>query len=158
MKKYTPHLIVFVLFSTLTIHNAKAFTCTNDQQCASNQVCDLSSGTGACVDQASPSGTGVTAPSSNVTGHIENPFGSTGANTLPDLFQKIINSIIIPIGGVACILAFIYSGFLYVMAQGEDKKIQNAHRALLYTAIGTAVLLGAGVIANVITTTVDQLK
>ncbi len=56
------------------------------------------------------------------------------------------------------VLAFIYSGFLYVMAQGDETKIKTAHRALLYTAIGTAVLLGAAVISAVITATINQLR
>lgn len=98
------------------------------------------------------------APTSNVSSKLENPFGSTGANNIPELFQTIIKNIIIPIGAVLAILAFIYAGFLYVTAAGDEKKIGVAHKALLYAAIGTAVLLGAGVIAQVIKATINQLQ
>lgn len=90
----------------------------------------------------------------NIT--IQNPFGH-GIGSLFDLLRVVINDIILPIGGVLCVLAFIYSGFLYVTAQGNESKLKTAHTALLYTAIGTAVLLGSWVLANVIKTTINQL-
>lgn len=86
---------------------------------------------------------------------LENPF-KTG-DSLYDLIKAIINNIVLPIGGVLAVLAFIYSGFLYVTAQGDAGKIKTAHQALLYTAIGTAVLLGSWVIASVIENTIRQI-
>ena len=100
--------------------------------------------------------TTVVAPPSNANIVFENPF-SVG-DTLPELLASIIEKIIFPIGGILAVLAFIYSGFLYVTAQGDTSKIKTAHTALLYTAVGTAVLLGAQLIANVIGGTIDQLK
>lgn len=87
---------------------------------------------------------------------LENPFRN--ADTLDELLNLILNDIVLPIGGILAVLAFIYSGFLYVTAQGNESKLAKAHSALLYTAIGTAVLLGAAVIASVIGNTVEQLK
>src|SRR3989344_9062969 len=72
---------------------------------------------------------------------FENPF-NVGDN-LYDLAKAIVNNIILPIGGVLCVLAFIYAGFRYVTAQGNSTKITTAHNTLLYAVIGTAVLLGA---------------
>jgi len=88
---------------------------------------------------------------------LDNPFGKTGGS-LTGLLDNIFNGIVFPIGGILAVLAFIYSGFLYVTAQGNESKIKTAHTALLYTAIGTAVLLGARVISEVIGGTIDQLK
>ncbi|MEK7227442.1 MAG: hypothetical protein AAB641_00945 [Patescibacteria group bacterium] len=88
---------------------------------------------------------------------IKNPFGR-GIDSLFDLLKTVVNDIILPIGGVLAVLAFIYSGFLYVTAQGNDTKLKTAHNALLYTAIGTAVLLGSWTLANVISNTIDKLK
>jgi len=87
---------------------------------------------------------------------FENPF-KTGTNNLYDLARAIVNNVILPIGGVLCVLAFIYSGFMYVIARGDKTKISNAHNALLYSAIGTAVLLGSWVIANVVENTIKAL-
>lgn len=86
---------------------------------------------------------------------IENPFKV--GDTLYDLVEAIVNKIILPVGGVLCVLAFIYSGFLFVTAQGNETKLGTAKKALLYSAIGTAVLLGSWMIANVIRTTVNQV-
>ncbi len=132
MKKFIPSLLVFVFLSGVSVSFVYA------------QV-------------TGPTNTGGMGQTQTINGKIENPFGS-GVDTLQALFEKIINNVVIPIGGVLAVLAFIYSGFLYVTASGDETKIKNAHRALLYTAIGTAVLLGAGVISKVLTTTVDQLK
>ena len=91
---------------------------------------------------------------------LKNPFNCGGVSpcTLFTLLEKIINNILLPIGGVLAVLAFIYSGFLYVTAQGNETKLKTAHQALLTTSIGTAILLGSWVIAKVIENTINQLK
>ncbi len=91
--------------------------------------------------------------------NLPNPFNCGGADcTLFTLLRKVINDILLPIGGVLAVLAFIYSGFLYVTAQGNQTKLATAHKALLYTSVGTAVLLGSWVIAQVIENTINQLR
>ncbi len=96
---------------------------------------------------------GTNRPDVSIT--IENPLKV--GDTLFELAEAVVNNIILPIGGVLCVLAFIYSGFKYVMARGDSKKIEEASKALLYTAIGTALLLGAWLFANVIRSTINQL-
>jgi len=86
---------------------------------------------------------------------LDNPF--KGGNSLFELLKSVMNDIVLPIGGVLAVLAFIYSGFLYVTAQGDETQLKTAHKALLYTSIGTAVLLGSWVLANVICETIGQL-
>jgi len=103
-----------------------------------------------------PTGSGQTAPSSGVDITLDNPF--SGGDSLLELLNTIINEIIFPIGGVLAILAFIYAGFKYVTAQGDTTKIEEAHQTLLYVVIGTAILLGARLISEVISGTIDQLK
>ena len=103
-----------------------------------------------------PTGSGQTASSSGVDITLDNPF--KGGDSLFALLNTIINEIIFPIGGVLAILAFIYAGFKYVTAQGDTTKIKEAHQTLLYVVIGTAILLGARLISEVISGTIDQLK
>lgn len=105
---------------------------------------------------------GVGTPGSGGAGNqaepitLENPF--RGGNSLFELLRSVINNILLPIGGVLAVLAFIYSGFLYVTAQGNETKIGKAHQALLYTAVGTALLLGAWVFANAICGTIEAIS
>src|SRR3989344_8110183 len=101
-------------------------------------------GTGGTGSTGGTGGSGTT----NVNITLDNPF-SIG-NSLFALMKAVVDKIILPIGGILAVLAFIYSGFLYVTAQGNESKLATAHKALLYTAIGTAVLLGSWVLANVI--------
>lgn len=99
-------------------------------------------------------GSGGTPPV-GVNFKIDNPF-RVGDN-LYDLVEAVVNNIILPVGGVLCVLAFIYAGFLYVTAGGDSGQIKTAHTALLYASIGTAILLGAWVIASVIRNTINQV-
>ncbi|OHB10715.1 MAG: hypothetical protein A3G05_00960 [Candidatus Zambryskibacteria bacterium RIFCSPLOWO2_12_FULL_45_14] len=101
-----------------------------------------------------PQGGGTSIPV-NIT--LDNPFKQGVGNSLFTLMKAIVDNIILPVGGVLAVLAFIYSGFLYVTASGNDTKLKTAHKSLLYTAIGTAVLLGSWLLANVICSTINQL-
>jgi hypothetical protein len=87
---------------------------------------------------------------------IPNPLKNS-TNSLPDLLTLIINSVILPIGGVVVVVMIIYSGFLYVTAQGKPDKIKTANTALLYAMIGALILLGARVLSEAIKGTITQL-
>lgn len=103
-----------------------------------------------------PGGTAPTGPTIDTNINLKNPF--SGGDSLFALLEKVIDDILLPIGGVLAVLAFIFSGFLYVTAQGNETKLATAHKALLYTSIGTAVLLGSWVIAKVIENTINKLR
>jgi hypothetical protein len=65
---------------------------------------------------------------------------------------------LVQIGAVAVTLAVVYAGFLFVVAQGNPEKLNQARKTLFYTIIGALVLLGAQVIAGVIESTIKQLQ
>ncbi len=90
-----------------------------------------------------------------VSGKIENPFKV--GNDIYEVLVQVINNVVKPLAGVAAVLSFIWSGFLFVTAQGRPEKIKTAKNALMYTAIGTAILFGAWTIALVIESTLKQL-
>jgi len=87
---------------------------------------------------------------------IENPLGN-GLNDIPSFITAIIN-IVLLVGIPIVTLAIIYSGFLFVQASGNSEKLGTAKKALLYSVVGAALLLGAFVLAEAIKGTVDQLK
>src|SRR3989344_550136 len=68
---------------------------------------------------------------------IPNPL-KNGADSLPELLNLIIDSIIIPLGSVVIVVMIIYSGFLFVTAQGNETKITTAKNSILYAVIGAA--------------------
>jgi hypothetical protein len=88
---------------------------------------------------------------------IPNPLKNK-ADNLPQLLNLLIDNIILPLGGAVVVLMIIYSGFLYVTAQGNPEKIKKANTAFLYAAIGAVILLGARTIAIAIDNTITQLK
>ncbi len=129
MKKILTHLFVFVLLFSLGV------TLVSAQQSGRNSLVD-----------------------SDV---IKNPFNCGGAGGDCNLFifiNTIVDRVLLPIGGILVVLAFIWSGFMYVMAQGKPGDIEKATRSLLYSAIGAAILLGAKVLTTVISNTVNSLR
>jgi hypothetical protein len=76
--------------------------------------------------------------------------------TIGDLLKTVLRAvtyIAIPI----IALAFIWSGFKFVKAQGESAGITNAKETLWYTILGTAVVLGANLILEVVVETTKSL-
>lgn len=77
---------------------------------------------------------------------------------IDELVKAVIDKIVLPLGLSVAVIFIIYAGFLYVKAQGKPGEIANAHKALAWTLVGTAVLLGAWVLAGLVGGTIEQLK
>ena len=90
----------------------------------------------------------------NGVGQIANPLGN-----VTDIFTfiNILLDAVLKLGAVLAVMAIIYAGFLFVTASGDEGKIETAKSVLLYTVIGIAILLGARLIAAVITNTVTNI-
>lgn len=86
-------------------------------------------------------------------GSICNPISS---QSVGELIKKILEGIV-KIGMPIVALAIIYSGFLFVFAQGNSEKLKEAKSAFLFSVIGAAVLLGSWALAQLISETVSQL-
>jgi len=86
--------------------------------------------------------------------HLVNPlrFGK-----ISDLIAAILDALV-KIGLPIAAVFIVYSGFLYVKAQGNPDALKKAHQALIWTLVGTAVLLAATLFSGIIATTIDQLK
>jgi hypothetical protein len=81
-----------------------------------------------------------------------NPLQATSITTL--LNDAV--DVLIPVGAVIAVLAFIFVGFKFIFAQGKPEEITKAWKAFLWIAVGTAILIGAKVIIAVITGTLDS--
>jgi hypothetical protein len=86
---------------------------------------------------------------------IINPIGET--ETI-EAFLALVLVAAFKIGSPIVVLAVIYSGFLFVKAQGNPEEITKAKDALMYSLIGAAILLGAQAIAQIITSTITTLS
>jgi hypothetical protein len=98
-----------------------------------------------------------TPPPTSTTGTtIDNPLKDS-LNDIPSFIEEILN-IVLVVGVPLVALAIIYSGFLFVQAQGNAEALGKAKKALIYTLVGAVLLLGAWVLAEAIQKTVDDIK
>jgi len=103
-------------------------------------------------------GTGTTPPAGTGTGvdinvKLINPIS---AKTLQGFIKDLVN-ILLTIGIPIVALAFIYSGFLFVQARGDEEGLKKARHTFFATVIGAAILLGAWVLATAIFGTIKQI-
>lgn len=107
-----------------------------------------------------PDGPDASVGTDTTYNQINNPLDPDGTgklDTIPKFIEQVIQIVLI-VGIPIIALAIIYVGFLFVAARGNPEKLTTARKALLYTLIGSALLLGAFVIANAIQGTVDEIK
>jgi len=86
---------------------------------------------------------------------LENPLNPS-FSSIPNFIAgalKVMVMIALPIIS----LFIVWSGFLFVSAQGNEGKLSEAKNNLLYVVIGSVLILGAWVIATLIGGTVTQL-
>ena len=93
----------------------------------------------------------VQPPGGNAT--IDNPLGST--SSFYGLILKIAD-IVFKIGVPIAVIFIIYSGLLFVTARGNEEKLKTAKRTFWWAILGTAILLGAKVLALAIEATVKS--
>ena len=86
---------------------------------------------------------------------IQNPLNA--GTDIPTFISNVLGYIV-KIGGVVAIFAFIWSGYLFVKAQGNPTELTTAKTVFINTCIGVAVLLGAQLIASIIVGTISSLR
>ena len=93
----------------------------------------------------------ISVPSSLVFAEVlQNPIIYS---TFPAFVEGVTNAavqVLMPF----VVLAFIYSGFLFVKAQGKDTELKKAKDAILWSVVGALILFGAWGFAKIIGTTV----
>ena len=69
--------------------------------------------------------------------------------------DDFIRSVIKVIAGLAGLIAtgfFVAGGFTYIISSGNPEKLDQAKRTLFWSAGGLAIVIGAFVISNIVTT------
>lgn len=89
------------------------------------------------IDSASAQATGGGLP----TFTIKNPL-SVGGN-IENIIDAIITNFLMPIGFSLAGLMYLWAGFQFLTAGGQDKKITSAKQTLLWTTIGVLVIIAA---------------
>lgn len=76
--------------------------------------------------------------------------------TLYDFVVAVL-SIVIKIGIPVVVVLLIWTGYLFVTAQGDPTQLKTAKKALLGSVIGATILLCAVLIATIIKATIGEL-
>lgn len=78
---------------------------------------------------------------------IKNP--ATSVNSISDIVTavvRVVRMVAIPF----VVLAIIYSGWLFIAAQGNPDKLKSARGVFFWTLIGTLVVLSAELVASIL--------
>ena len=89
----------------------------------------------------------------NTTNCFSNPTGNSTFNGFISAALTAMVKIAVPI----ITIFIVYSGFLFVTAQGKPAQLEIAKRNFLYSVLGALLILAAWVLANIIGSTVTQL-
>lgn len=84
---------------------------------------------------------------------LKNPLNF---NSIPEFIAgalKALALIALPI----ITLFLVISGFLFITAQGNETKLNDAKRNFVYVLLGALLILGAWILATLIAGTVNQL-
>ncbi|MCA9353679.1 hypothetical protein KC842_02295 [Candidatus Nomurabacteria bacterium] len=87
---------------------------------------------------------------------LNNPL-SDEINSIPVLISKILDIVIFIMVPIITLMV-IYTGFMFVVARGKPAELEKAKKALMWTLIGAAIILGAWTLAEVLGGTIDCLK
>ena len=92
---------------------------------------------------------GTTAVQQTSIVKLDNPIQ---ANNIRELLLSVVD-LAINIGVVVAVLMFVWVGFKFIWAQGNESELSEAKQWFMYVVIGTALLISSKVIVEVVKTT-----
>lgn len=96
---------------------------------------------------------GSTAKGTSISAQLQNPIKYDTFSDFVAAVLKVAVQILMPF----VVLAFIWSGFLFVKAQGNDTELTTAKEAIKWSIVGAFILMGAWGFAQIISTTISTL-
>ncbi len=79
-----------------------------------------------------------------------------GACTLSGVLD-IILALVVQVGTILLVLALVWTGFLFIKAQGAEEELRSARSALLWVVLGGLLLLGAQAMKMVVSAAIESL-
>jgi Type IV secretion system pilin len=88
----------------------------------------------------------LAAPAPTISVQLKNPLKVTSITELLEALLGVVVVLATPV----IVFFIIYSGFLYVTAQGNAEQVKQATRSLTYAIIGGVIVLGSFAIATIV--------
>lgn len=88
-------------------------------------------------------------PSLAAGASFPNPLGNV--NDAPTLIGKVINALLGLVGSIA-LLMFIWGGFLWMTAAGNEEQVKKGSTTLLWATLGLVVIFSAYALVNTVLT------
>ena len=88
-------------------------------------------------------------------GALQNPLDG-GLNSIASFTAAFLRAVVFILFPIAVVF-IVYSGFLFISAQGKPEDLATAKRNFLWTVIGVALLLGAWALAVLIENTIEPI-
>ena len=79
---------------------------------------------------------------------FENPLGTTN---IPELIGRIINGVLGIVGSLALLL-FIYGGFTWMTAGGNEEKVKKAQKIIVSSVLGILIIFTSYALLNLVFT------
>lgn len=90
-------------------------------------------------------------------GGLVNPLAQEGITNFEGFVDALLTATI-TIGTPIAILFLVYSGFLFIMAQGKPEKIKEAKNTFFYVIIGIIIFLASAALVKIISGTISLIK
>ncbi len=105
----------------------------------------------AFVQTAAAADAGTAFVQGNTNGNLHAGLASTSIGAI---IQNLITWGLYTIGGLG-VLGFIYAGFLYITAGGEESKVGDAKKVMMYAVVGVIVALIGLIAMNTINAVIN---
>ncbi len=140
MKTTIIQLLTVLAFIFISAHFANAQTLPNAQ---------VGGGSNPAVPAGGVGGGSNPPSQQRVIPTLQNPIK---ANSVEEVLYIIVDLAVF-LGVIIAVLMFVYIGFKFIMAQGDSGALKDARQWFLYAVIGTAILISAKVIVEIIKNT-----
>ena len=87
---------------------------------------------------------------------LQNPLAGSGIDSIASFTAAFLRAVVFILFPIAVVF-IVYSGFLFISAQGKPEDLATAKRNFLWTVIGVALLLGAWALAVLIENTIEPI-
>ena len=74
-------------------------------------------------------------------------LGAGGVSALPTLVGQLINALL-GVLGIIFVVLLVYAGFLWMTAQGDAKKVDEAKKMITQAVVGLVIIVAAYAIAS----------